>query len=205
MDTLADWETGYLTAELNSGRCFAVPGTNLPVRTVGLTPDPVTTMGGIRIVPEVVIGDLPAAAVAVLILPGGETWLEPRHDPVLALAADLLAAGTPVAAICGATMALGNAGMLDERRHTSNDPGTLREMCQGYAGASRYADEPAVTDGDLVTSSGLAPVEFARETLARLGVFSPATLAAWYRLMTERSPEAFAALTDSLPRTDPVR
>ncbi len=36
------------------------------------------------------------------------------------LSGELLAAGTPVAAICGATVGLAAAGLLDDRRHTSN-------------------------------------------------------------------------------------
>ena len=36
LDTLADWEPGFLTAELNSGRYFAEPGARIPVRTAGL-------------------------------------------------------------------------------------------------------------------------------------------------------------------------
>ncbi|HKS44097.1 MAG TPA: type 1 glutamine amidotransferase family protein [Amycolatopsis sp.] len=182
LDTLADWEPGFLTAELNSGRYFARPDTRIPVRTAGLTTEPVTTMGGLRVRPEVPIDEIRPQDAAILILPGGNTWLEPLHDPVPAKAAEFLAAGVPVAAICGATLALANAGMLDERRHTSNNLGALRAMCHGYAGAGHFVPEPAVTDGDLITASGSAPLEFAREALARLGVLAPASLEAWYRL-----------------------
>jgi hypothetical protein len=36
-------------------------------------------------------------------------------------------------------------------------------FCPGYHGDRHYLDEPAVTDGSLVTTSGLVPVEFAVE------------------------------------------
>lgn len=199
LDTLADWEPGYLTAELNSGRYFARAGDRIPVRTVGLTAAPVTTMGGLRLTPDTTLDAITPGESAILILPGGDTWLEAVHDPVLAKAADFLATGVPVAAICGATMALANAGMLDERPHTSNHLGALQAMCHGYSGAEHFVTAPAVTDGDLITASGMAPVEFAREALARLEVFAPATLDAWFRLTANREEAAYFDLMNALP------
>ncbi|MPZ83493.1 MAG: glutamine amidotransferase, partial [Actinophytocola sp.] len=172
LDTLADWEPGFLTAELNTGRMFSAPGAALPVRTVGVTRDPVTTMGGVRIQPDLALAELSPAGAAVLLLPGAETWREPRHRPALAAAAEFLAAGVPVGAICGATIALAAAGLLDDRPHTSNDLEALRQLCPSYRGADHYVDEAAVTDGDLITASGTAPLDFARHVLTRLDVVS---------------------------------
>ncbi|HJQ46325.1 MAG TPA: type 1 glutamine amidotransferase family protein [Amycolatopsis sp.] len=198
-DTLADWEPGYLTAELNSGRYFARAGDCVPVRTVGLTAAPVTTKGGLGLTPDSTLDRITPGESAILILPGGDTWLEPVHDAALAKAADFLASGVPVAAICGATLALANAGMLDERPHTSNNLGALQAMCHGYSGAEYFVAAPAVRDGDLITASGMAPVEFAREALARLDVLGPETLDAWYRLNADREEAAYFDLMNSLP------
>lgn len=200
LDTMADWEPGFLISELNSGRYFARPGTRIPVRTVGLTPDPVTTMGGLRLTPDLTLDALHPGDAAVLILPGGDTWLDPVHDPVLAKAAEFLDSGVPVAAICGATMALANAGMLDERRHTSNHLGALQAACHGYSGAENFTGEAAECDGDLITASGMAPIEFARAVLDRIGVLAPDTLDAWYRLYTLREESAYLDLMKSLPQ-----
>ena len=41
-DTLADWETGFATAHINSGSWHKTPG-RYQVRTVGATAEPVTT------------------------------------------------------------------------------------------------------------------------------------------------------------------
>jgi putative intracellular protease/amidase len=199
LDTLADWEPGYLIAELTSGRYFAEPGTSLPVRTVGATTEPIRTKGGLQLTPELTVAGLDPADSAVLILPGGDTWAEPEHAPILAKAREFLAAGVPVAAICGATIALADAGLLDDRRHTSNDPGALAHFAPNYRGAAHYVAETAVVDGDLITATGTAPVEFARAVLGRLGVFKPATLDAWHRLQTERTTASFTALMGSLP------
>jgi len=199
LDTLADWEPGYLLAELNSGRYFAEPGTSLPVRAVGATAEPVRTMGGLRLTPDLAVADLDPADSAVLILPGADTWAEPAQAPILAKAREFLAAGVPVAAICGATIALADAGLLDDRPHTSNDPDALARFAPNYRGGAHYVAEPAVVDGDLITATGTAPVEFARAVLDRLGVLRHSTLDAWHRLQTERTTASFTALMGSLP------
>jgi putative intracellular protease/amidase len=199
LDTMSDWEHGYLTPELNTGRMFAVPGTSLPVRTVGLTREPITTMGGLRIQPDLALDSLTPADAAVLILPGADTWAEPRHRPAVAKAREFLSAGVPVAAICGATNALADAGLLDARPHTSNNLMALQQFTPGYRGTAHYVDEPAVTSGDLITASGTAPLEFARHVLARLGVVSEETLEAWYQLYRTSRPEYYFAMINSLP------
>ena len=43
--------------------------------TVGETPDPVVTMGGMRIVPDVTLDAVDPGGSAMLILPGAGTWL----------------------------------------------------------------------------------------------------------------------------------
>lgn len=200
LDTLADWEPGFLTTELNTGRMFKAPGAAIPVRTVGATRDPVTTMGGVRIQPDLALAELSPADAAVLLLPGAETWSEARHQPATAAAVEFLAAGVPVAAICGATIALAQAGLLDDRPHTSNDLGALRQLCPNYRGADHYVDEPAVTDGDLITATGTAPLDFARHVLTRLDVMSPRALEAWYQLYRTSKAEHYFALVEALPQ-----
>ena len=197
-DTLADWEAGHALAELRSGRYLKDPSRKYNVVSCGRTMDVITTMGGIRITPEMVVEDIQPTQDDILILPGADTWLEPSQDPVIAKVRDLLSNGTVIAAICGATLALANAGLLDNRYHTSNDLTALKMFCPHYHGEHKYRDEPAVTDDNLITASGLAPVEFAYQIFRRLDVMSPAALEAWHGLFTTRRPEFFYALMGSL-------
>ena len=48
-DTLADWEVGDLLAELRSGRFTGVP---FDIVAVAESHEPITTMGGVRMVPD---------------------------------------------------------------------------------------------------------------------------------------------------------
>ncbi|MCG5212032.1 DJ-1/PfpI family protein [Streptosporangium soli] len=191
-DTLADWEVGHAISHIRNGRWHREPG-GLDVVTVAETLDPVTTMGGVRIVPDLTLDRLDPAASAMLILPGADAWDAGALTAFARKAAAFLDAGAPVAAICGATAGLAGQGLLDDRDHTSSALDYLRYQ-EGYGGAAHYRDELAVTDGDLITAGTTAPIEFAREILGRLGVYTPEVLDAWYRLFSRHDPQAYGVL-----------
>jgi len=188
-DTLADWEVGHLLVELRTGR---FTGTAWGVVAVGESLTPITTMGGLRILPDAVVDDLEPAASGLLILPGADLWDEGGGQAFSSLAERFLDAGVPVAAICGATAGLARAGILDERDHTSASRDYL--TATGYAGGDRYVDERAVVDGDLVTAGPQSPVQFACVTLGRLGLASDRMLEAYEGLFHAADPAAFPAL-----------
>lgn len=197
-DTMSDWEIGYLTAELNSGRYFRQGLAPVRIVTVGIEKTPVTTMGGLKIMPEVSVDGCNIRNVDALILPGGNTWTEAVHEPILKMAEMYLKEGVIVGAICGATIGLAQAGLLDSRQHTSNDMSYLKMVCPSYTGEQYYNMESAVTDGKLITASGIAPLEFAVHVLKALDVFSPKTLDAWYRLNKTHEPTYFYELMNSI-------
>ena len=85
-------------------------------------------MGGVRILPDVVLDELDPADSAMLLLSGAQTW--DRHDmrdPWARATRSFLSAGTPVAAICGATFGLAASGLLDDRDHTGAAAEVLTE------------------------------------------------------------------------------
>jgi putative intracellular protease/amidase len=190
-DTFVDWEIGYAIAHINKPLWHRQPG-RFAVTTVGATRDPITTMGGMRIVPDTTLDDVGPQDSAMLILAGSDIWSTDQFTPFADKARGFLDAGVPVAAICGATGGLALAGLLDDREHTSNAAEFLQGV--GYAGGHLYRDEPAVTDRDLITASATAPVEFARAILERLEVFEPNVLASWFKLYGQRDPAGFYEL-----------
>ncbi|KOU62274.1 thiamine biosynthesis protein ThiJ [Streptomyces sp. WM4235] len=186
-DTYADWETGHTTAHLTQR--------GHEVRTVGATADtPVTTMGGLRVLPDQALADLRPEDSSLLILTGAALWdTGDELAPFAAKAREFLAAGVPVAAICGATAGLARAGLLDGRPHTSGAAEYLGAQ-PGYGGGANYVEADAVTDGDLITAGPTEPVAFAREVFARLDVYKPDVLDAWYRLFHDSDASAFPVL-----------
>ena len=201
-DTWSDWEAGYVMAELNTGRFFENKGERLPVKTVGLTKDPITTMGGASITPDLTLRAVTVESSAMLILVGGDTWQDPKHQPVVEKARLLLDAGSNVAAICGATSALAEAGLFDDRPHTSNGIQYLKMVAPHYQGDKYYKDERAVADGNLITASSAGPLQFARYILERLEVFSDEALEAWYNYFNTGEAKHFFALMSALPESE---
>jgi putative intracellular protease/amidase len=188
-DGFADWEPAHALAELRrwGGRT---------VRSVGFNHEPVTSMGGLRVTPDVDVASVEPADVELFIVPGGTLWERDDYAraPLEALLTNLVHAGTPVAAICAATLALGRAGILDDHRHTSNARSYLPAHVHGYAGEDHYVDVPVVADRHVITASGAAAVDFARAIFADLGVASDDERSMWFELFKHgRLPEAFAA------------
>ena len=185
-DGFADWEPAHALAELRRWGKRAV-------RVVGFASSPVISMGGLTVYPDVVLEDVEVDDVELLILPGGDMWERSTYPRTAleSLITRLVATETPVAAICGATLALGRARVLDERQHTSNMRDYLSVHVPEYSGGSHYVEAPAVRDRHVITASGLAPVDFAREIFAELQIFNARDEALWYTMFKEgRLPEA---------------
>lgn len=181
-DTMSDWEVGYLTAELNTGRYFKKGLEPLKVITVGIDKNPIMTMGGLKVIPEISIEECNIESKYVLILPGGDTWTSSIHEIILEKAKEALIQGSIVAAICGATLGLAKKGILDFRNHTSNDLEFIKMVIPNYSGEKYYKMEAVVNDENLVTASGIAPLEFTFQVLKILQVFESESLNSWLNL-----------------------
>jgi putative intracellular protease/amidase len=188
-DTWADWEIGHLLVELRTGRFTGVPW---QVVTVGESTEPVVTMGGLRVVPDLALADVEPDDGDLLVLAGSGLWDTGQGDAFAKLAQRFLDSGIPVAAICGATAGLARAGLLDNRKHTS----AAKEYLQatGYQGSDNYVDERAVVDGDLITAGPDSPVQFARATLQRLGLADERKLDAYEGVFHRADPAAYPIL-----------
>jgi putative intracellular protease/amidase len=197
LNTMADWEVGLAIAELNSHRFFAAPN-NYRVQTFALSKSPVTTMGGITIVPDGTIEEINLESAVMLILPGAETWMQPEQTAVLNLAQRFIDNKIPVAAICGATVAMANAGMLNRIKHTSNNLEYLTTTYPNYHGAEFYQHENAVTDGNVITAGSSSSVDFAYHILKMLHVLKPDSLKFWYAYFDKHSEKDAYKLFKSL-------
>ncbi len=90
LDTLADWEIGYVTAELHSGRFFKKDAPRLSLKTVSDSKLPIHTMGGLTILPDCSIDDMVISETSVLVLPGADTWNDPKHGAIIEKAGEFL-------------------------------------------------------------------------------------------------------------------
>ena len=195
MDTMADWEVGHITTELNSKRFFKKDAPEVSFKTVGISKEAVKSMGGLTIVPDCVIDEN-----SVLLLPGSDVWSEPEHLEIINTAYELISCEGSVCAICGATVALAHAGILDNRPHTSNGEGFLEMFCPTYKGKDFHVDEPSVCDGNLITAAPTASLLWAKQIIEKLGVFKTETLEAWFNYFSTGDAEQFFILMQSLPQ-----
>jgi putative intracellular protease/amidase len=181
-DGFSDWEVSYASVGIEKSVGFRV-------RTIASEMKPVRSMGGLTtlpdvdFVPETDLADIDASNTAMLILPGGTAWEQRANEVVMPLVAHCLLNGIPVAAICGATVFLADAGVLNRVQHTSNDVRYLEALCPTYSGRALYQDEPAVSTEAVITASGAAPIEFARAIFGRLDILEQETVAGWFGYM----------------------
>ena len=157
----ADWEIALLNAVAKGfygmETSFASPGGR-----------PVTSMGGMRVAPELAVEALDPATFDALVVYGGAAWKRTDAPDISDIARRTHAAGKLVAGICDGTFALAKTGLLDGIAHTSNGVGYLDET--GYSGKGLYRDGPeAVTDRRIVTAPGTSPVSFMAAVMAGLG------------------------------------
>lgn len=174
-ETLAEFEVAVLLTALR--------GAGHPVTTVGLGPAPVTTAGGLRVLPDATAAEVDPDRVSALVVPGGDA-AHALGDPALrGLVGALDRRGVLLAAICGGPAVLGDAGVLDGRRYTASlTPADA--AWPGVEGRGVMLAERLVEDAHLITASGSSYLDFAEAVLARmdgtpadLGYFREPTLA----------------------------
>ena len=194
-DSLADWEVGYLLVELRTGRFTGEPW---EIVTVASSTEPVTSMGGVRMTPDLVLADLDPAASDLLVLPGADLWDDGRGRRVHRRS-------RPVPERRGA----GGRHLRGDRR-TRPVPGCWTSGATPVRRrsiwpppdtgvATHYVDERAVVDGDLITAGPQSPVQFARATLSRLGLASEETLEAYETVFHRGDPSGYPALMQAGP------
>jgi putative intracellular protease/amidase len=155
-DGFADWEPASALAELRRTFGFSV-------QTLALSRNVITSMGGIKVIPDLPISEAQPHPANVLILPGGDAWMTGEIKEVTSFIKKSTEAGGAVAAICAATLSLAYAGLLDVHRHTSNGDSFIRKYVPQYKGQGLYQKVRAITDGNVITANGLAPFSFAAE------------------------------------------
>jgi putative intracellular protease/amidase len=200
LNTLADWEIAFLIAEINSGRYLKKGIENPKIIKVGNDLNKIKTMGGLDISPDIDVHSIILEEGDLIVLPGGNTWQNEENQAIIDIVHKKLDMDITVAAICGATVALAGNGILDNRKHTSNGNGFLKMMCKKYNGENFYEDKLVVVDNNLITASGIAPLEFTYEVIKKINIMEIETLDAWYNLYKTKEPKYFFELINSLKK-----
>lgn len=171
----ADWEAAYITSAvtmLGQGQ--------YDIKTVSTSKDFITSIGGFRVMPDYDITTAPDDYEA-LILIGGMTWRNADAKQVRPLVEDCQRKGKVLGGICDAVAYLAAVGALNDITHTSNDLYELKQWAaDSYTGEDKYIAKQAVSDGNVITANGTAPMEFAKEILCALNVAEDKKILDWY-------------------------
>lgn len=183
LDEFADWEAAYPMAVFNMQDD---PDNAYQVRTVGLTRDPVRSLGGLTVTPDLALDEV-GEDYAGLVLVGGNAWEKSNPRVLLPLIERTLRAGKPLGAICAATMFLARHGFLNDVQHTSNGSDYLAYMLDSerasdshYTNQAGYLDEKTVSNGGIITAPGVAPLQFTRALMYALERDTPEYIEKWY-------------------------
>jgi transcriptional regulator GlxA family with amidase domain len=140
---------------LTAGRLVVRDGAPSPfsVTTIGVTRRPVTSYGGLGLVPTHTVSDVPD--LDVVVIPGAISIDNViRHEPTMAAVRSLCGSASIAASVCTGSFLLGEAGLLEARAWTTHweDVADL---------AARIGTEHATTaqwvdTGEVVTAGGLS-------------------------------------------------
>lgn len=178
LEQYADWEAASIAAALNEDPEQGEK--KYIVKTVSLDGEPVTSIGGFKVLPDYSVDTVPKD-FAGLILIGGNSWRKEESRKVIELVDKAQQQDAVVGAICDATVFLGMNGKLNSTQHTSNHLVKLKEAAgSDYTGEQNYREQQAVRDGKLVTANGSAYLDFGREVLYALDASSDEEIEEWY-------------------------
>lgn len=145
------------------------------------TMEPVSAIGGFRVLPDYSFADMPHD-YAALILIGGYGWLTPAADAVAPIVRKAIDSAKPVGAICNGASFMAKYGFLNNVKHTGNGIAQLKLWGgDNYTNPDGYIHQQAVADRGIVTANGSGVLEFTREILLLLENDSPERIEMYYQ------------------------
>lgn len=134
---------------------------------------PLKATFGFSVIPHELVADIDIDAFDAVAVPGGfegagfyDDALSPEFGAIIARFTHRM---KPVASVCVASLALGAAGILKDRRATTYHQIGGRRKVQLEAYGARFVDQPLVVDDNIITSTGPGTaVEVAFRLLAML-------------------------------------
>ena len=118
--------------------------------------------------------------IKLLLIPGGLSWDNTEYKKYCKIIRYCLENNILTAAICNGVTFLADNGFLDNRRHTGNTLEYLKQYAPAYKGDKEYVESQSFIYENLITANGSAAVEFSRDILKKLNIFSPEEMENWF-------------------------
>ena len=161
LEQWADWELAYISSAVNM-----LGGGKFENKTVSLTKNAVTSIGGVKCLPDYDLLTLPSDYGAVILI-GGMSWHNENAMQVKPLIDACIKSGKVVGAICDACRFLGSIGALNGAKHTANDLNELKQY-SSYTNEQGFMHRQAVLDNNVITANGTAALERSEEHTSEL-------------------------------------
>lgn len=176
-DHWADWEVSYVISGIN-------PTEKYVVKTIAIDKLPKISIGGLRTEIDYCLNEYHNFDnLAMLILAGGFSWGQDRHDEITNFVKKTANLNIPISAICGATLFLAKHGFLNHVKHTGDTWEYFVENLKNeasYTGQENFVPAQVVVDNGFITANETASVAFAYEIFKTLKLFDEEALAMWY-------------------------
>lgn len=177
----ASHEMVYLMEAVSSDEQQLKPNPKYVNRVVAPSAEPVTAIGGFRVLPDYSFADMPDD-YAALVLIGGYGWLTPAADEVAPIVKKAIDSGKIVGAICNGASFMAKGGFLNGVKHTGNGLGQLQLWGgDNYTNSDGYIHQQAVSDKRIVTANGSGVLEFTRKLLLLLENDTPERVEMYYQ------------------------
>lgn len=177
----ASHEMAYLMEAISSNEQQLKPNPKYVNRIVTPTTDPVSAIGGFKVISDYTFDNMPDD-FAALVLIGGYGWLTPVADEVKPIVRKAIEKDKIVGAICNGASFMAKCGFLNDVKHTGNGLEQLKLWGgENYTNPDGYIHAQAVSDKNIVTANGSAALEFAKELLLLLENDMPERIEMYYQ------------------------
>lgn len=177
----ASHEMVYLMEAISSDEQQLKSNPKYVNKVVAPTMEPITAIGGFRVLPDYSFENMPDD-FAALILIGGYGWLTSIAEKVVPIVKKALDSRKIVGAICNGASFMAKSGFLNNVKHTGNGLEQLRLWGgDNYTNNDGYVHQQAVSNGDIVTANGSGVLEFTKELLLLLANDTPERIEMYYQ------------------------
>jgi len=160
----ADWE--YALVAGTGG-----PFYGLDVQFFAAETGEVLSQGGLVAIVSQSLDKVSEWSPKVVVVVGSNIWTSEDAPDLGELLKTQHSGGGVVAGICGGTLALARAELLNKTPHTSNDADFLNQNAKGYSGSEHFREgASAIFDNRVITAPGTAPVSFTAAIFESIGV-----------------------------------
>lgn len=174
-------EMVYLMEAISSDEQQLKPVPKYINKIVAPSPEPVTAIGGFKVIPDYTFENMPDDYAAIVLI-GGFGWLSPDAVEVVPIVRKAIDRRKIVGAICNGASFMAKAGFLNNVRHTGNGMQQLKLWGgDNYTNPGGYVHQQAVSDGGIVTANGSGVLEFTKELLLLLENDTPDRIEMYYQ------------------------